>query len=182
MGAGCVMLNVLEPGPQGTPANIFVQEVLAQSYTKDRVAWNWRSPSANLLCLTSSHRSYASKGSNRLRSEAALESIKRTNEQLDYCFVNARMKWIFGVYPHVFLTFSWGNIGSTSFFDGLNDRSRLCYHIPGARSNGLGGARQSNRAPKRRANVICIIYISGKHALWRSSDDHSKIVMQLRCD
>ena len=38
------------PQVVSSPANIFVQEVLAQSYTKDRITWNFRSPSANLLC------------------------------------------------------------------------------------------------------------------------------------
>ena len=35
---------------QSTPANIFIQKVMAQSYTKDRMSWQWRSPSSGLLC------------------------------------------------------------------------------------------------------------------------------------
>lgn len=47
-------LEIAQPSfvPQvvSSPANIFQQEVLAQSYTKDRITWQFRSPSANLLC------------------------------------------------------------------------------------------------------------------------------------
>ena len=66
--------------------------------------------------------------------------------------------------------------------DGLNERYCLSQDIPGVRNIGSGGAPASNRAPKRRANVIILLYISGKHAFWRSSDDYSTIVMQLRCE
>ena len=114
-------------------------------------------------------------------SEAALESIKRTKDQLDYCFVNARMKWIFAVCPHVCITFPCRNIGSTFTSHSGNERSRLSRDISGVRNIGLGGAAAFNRAPKRSANVI-YSHISGKHALWRSSVDYPMIVMQLRCE
>ena len=39
-----------QPQVVSSAANIFQQEVLAQSYDKNRIAWQWRSPSANLLC------------------------------------------------------------------------------------------------------------------------------------
>ena len=38
------------PQVVSSPANIFVQETLAQSYDQNRISWNFRSPSANLLC------------------------------------------------------------------------------------------------------------------------------------
>ena len=38
------------PQVVSSPANIFQTEVLAQSYSKDRIAWNLRSPAAHLLC------------------------------------------------------------------------------------------------------------------------------------
>ena len=38
------------PQVVSSPANIFVQETLAQSYDQHRISWNFRSPSANLLC------------------------------------------------------------------------------------------------------------------------------------
>ena len=39
-----------QPTVMSSAANIFQQEVLAQSYNKDRISWNFRSPSSNLLC------------------------------------------------------------------------------------------------------------------------------------
>ena len=62
----------------------------------------------------------------------------------------------FVVPPHVWLTFSWGNIGVPRINDSANERYCVCHQPPGVRNIGLGGAPASNRAPKRRANVIFI--------------------------
>ena len=39
-----------QPQVVASASNIFVQKVLAQEYSKDRISWNMRSPSQNLLC------------------------------------------------------------------------------------------------------------------------------------
>ena len=39
-----------QPSVQSAPANVYIQEVQAQSYSQDRMSWSFRSPSANLLC------------------------------------------------------------------------------------------------------------------------------------
>ena len=39
-----------QPAVQSAPANVYIQQVDAQSYSADRMSWNFRSPSSNLLC------------------------------------------------------------------------------------------------------------------------------------
>ena len=39
-----------QPTVVSSPANMFIQSVRAQSYTENRMVFNFRSPSANLLC------------------------------------------------------------------------------------------------------------------------------------
>ena len=92
--------------------------------------------------------------------ETALESIKRTKEQLDYCFVNARMKWIFDGSPDVWLTFSWGNIGTTLTSDSANERHCLCHQYPHSKNTGCGGVPAPNLALKRLLVSLYYIYLS----------------------
>ena len=44
-----------QPSVVSSPANVFIQEVAAQTYTENRMVWNFRSPSANLLCSPLMH-------------------------------------------------------------------------------------------------------------------------------
>ena len=62
----------------------------------------------------------------------------------------------FAVHPHVWLTFLWGNIGVPRTNDSANERYCLCQSNSGVRYIGCGGPAASNRAPKRRANVIIL--------------------------
>ena len=39
-----------QPTVISSPANVFHQEVRASNFSAERFSWNWRSPSANLLC------------------------------------------------------------------------------------------------------------------------------------
>ena len=39
-----------QPTVVSSPANVFIQEVQAQTWTENRMVWNWRSPSSHLLC------------------------------------------------------------------------------------------------------------------------------------
>ena len=43
------------PTVVSSPANVFIQQVRAQTYTQDRFVFNFRSPSANLLCSPLMH-------------------------------------------------------------------------------------------------------------------------------
>jgi len=44
-----------QPSVVSSPANVFIQEVAAQTYSESRMVWNFRSPSANLLCSPLMH-------------------------------------------------------------------------------------------------------------------------------
>ena len=44
-----------QPSVVSSPANVFIQEVAAQTYNENRMVWNFRSPSANLLCSPLMH-------------------------------------------------------------------------------------------------------------------------------
>ena len=84
----------------------------------------------------------------------------------------------FAVRPHVWLTFSWGNIGSTFTSDSANERYCLSQEIPGVRNIGCGGTRGLNLPLNRH---IDIIYILG-YTLFEEPCDYLMNVMQLRCE
>ena len=87
--------------------------------------------------------------------------INQTNQRtIGFCLVTRKDKVDFCVYPHVWLTFSWGNIGMTLTSDSANERHCLCHPYPHSKNTGCGGVPAPNLALKRRTRIIIILYLS----------------------
>ena len=80
-------------------------------------------------------------------------------KKLDLPKVQLTQISISGVYPHVWLTFSEGNIGVTQESDPANERSCLSQAQNRFKNIGCGGEKMRNLALNSHTDIIILVYM-----------------------
>ena len=88
----------------------------------------------------------------------------------------------FGVYPHLYLTFSEGNIGGPRASDPANERPCLSQAKNHFKNIGCGGEKMRNLALNRHTDIIILLGIPLGITLFGKPSDYLMNVMQLRCE